>query len=153
MPPKKYLDFSESEPLKQITKHFAKNSDDTRTYVSITCPHCKESFVQIPSEYVVTNKASECLKHLRVCEQAKALGVQTAPRKRRAVANETPADTRRWMKAATTTTRKRQSRRDGKTRVSMPTRKAPPCTFQSSSTWAAEMCPTDSRLWRNMDNT
>ena len=85
MPLKKYLDFKESEPVKQMAKHFAKHGDDTRLYVSITCPHCHVAFVQIPSECLASNKAMECLRHLRVCERAKAAGVQVAPRKRRAV--------------------------------------------------------------------
>ena len=92
MPPKKYLDFAESKPFKRIAKHLAQSSTDTREYVSITCPHCNVSFVQIPSECLASNKASECIRHLRMCEKAKAAGAQVAPRKRRAVAQTVAAE-------------------------------------------------------------
>ena len=59
MPPKKYLDFVESAPVKRVARHMAVDGDDVRKYVTIICPHCNDAFVQIPEECVVTNKASE----------------------------------------------------------------------------------------------
>ena len=82
MPPKKYMDFTESAPIERQAKQ---PPYEERSYVDITCPHCNLSFVSIPEESVRSNKASECLKHLRVCEVFKAKGgeVALAPEKKR----------------------------------------------------------------------
>ena len=83
MASKKYCDFLESAPVKKMNKHFAKSSADTRLYVSITCPHCKTTFVEIAVDNLATDKASRCLKHLRVCASAKQAGVEPSkPRSR-----------------------------------------------------------------------
>lgn len=78
MPTKKYTDFLESDPITRDAKH---GSAGTREYVSITCPHCTVSFVQITKENLATSKATECLKHLRVCDAAKAAGLNPPPKK------------------------------------------------------------------------
>lgn len=89
MPPtKKYLDFVPSDPFERGTKHGG--SDTRRSYVAIACPHCETAFVEIAADSLHTNKASECLKHLRVCGAAKAVGVLVPPAKKRAVAEEPP---------------------------------------------------------------
>jgi len=81
MPTKKYTDFLESEPFTRDAKH---GNGGTREYVGITCPHCTISFVQITKENIATSKATECLKHLRVCEAAKAAGLSPPPKKQTA---------------------------------------------------------------------
>jgi len=90
MPPtKKYLDFVASEPFERVSKHGG--SDIRRSYVAFTCPHCDTAFVEIAADSLHTNKASECLKHLRVCDAAKAAGVLVPPaKKKRTVAEEPP---------------------------------------------------------------
>ena len=90
MPPtKKYLDFVASEPFERVSKHGG--SDTRRSYVAFTCPHCDTAFVEIAADSLHTNKASECLKHLRVCDAAKAAGVLVPPaKKKRTVAEEPP---------------------------------------------------------------
>ena len=89
MPPtKKYLDFVPSDPFERGTKHGG--SDTRRSYVAIACPHCETAFVEIAADRLHTNKASECLKHLRVCDVAIGAGVLAPPAKRRAGAEELP---------------------------------------------------------------
>ena len=89
MPPtKKYLDFVPSDPFERGTKHGG--SDTRRSYVAIACPHCETAFVEIAADRLHTNKASECLKHLRVCDVAIGAGVLAPPAKRRAGAEEPP---------------------------------------------------------------
>ena len=83
MPPKKYLDFAESTPYRRIAKQHAKDEQDVRSYVTITCPHCAVAFVEIAADRLPTNKASECKKHLLRCESALAAGVCTNPVKRK----------------------------------------------------------------------
>ena len=60
--PKKYLDFvegaSELRPAKLPPY-------EPREYISLTCPHCKIAFVSLPVENIKSQKAGECLKHLR----------------------------------------------------------------------------------------
>ena len=79
--PKKYLDFvegtSEFRPAKLPPY-------EPRAYTSLTCPHCNVAFVSLPVENIKTQKAGECLKHLRVCEAFKAKGgeVTSAPEKK-----------------------------------------------------------------------
>ena len=82
--PKKYTDFAESAPTERVAKHLASGSGHVRSYVSLTCPHCNQAFVEMPLECVDRNKASECLRHLRWCDQARWAGVDAPPRKRRA---------------------------------------------------------------------
>ena len=68
MPPaKKYNDFAEGEPRRRISKRCAASSDDERLYVPVTCPHCRLEFVEIPTDRLASNKASECRKHLAAC--------------------------------------------------------------------------------------
>ena len=87
---KKYLDFVASEPFERVSKHGG--SDIRRSYVAFTCPHCDTAFVEIAADSLHTNKASECLKHLRVCDAAKAAGVLVPPaKKKRTVAEEPPS--------------------------------------------------------------
>ena len=85
---KKYLDFVASAPYERGSKHGG--PDARRSYVTIACPHCDAAFVEIAADRLHTNKASECLKHLRVCGAAKAMGVLVPPAKKRAVAEEPP---------------------------------------------------------------
>ena len=65
---KKYLDFVASAPYERGSKHGG--PDARRSYVTIACPHCDAAFVEIAADRLHTNKASECLKHLRVCDAA-----------------------------------------------------------------------------------
>ena len=72
MPPvRKYEDFvegtSELRPAKLPPYK-------PREYISLTCPHCKIAFVSLPIENMKSQKAGECLKHLRVCDTFKAKG-------------------------------------------------------------------------------
>ena len=95
MAPKKYLDFAESAPLVRIAKQQAKDEQDLRKYVTITCPHCSIAFIEITVDSLPTNKASECKKHLLRCEAALRAGVGAEPVKRkRAVAEPTDEDLR-----------------------------------------------------------
>lgn len=77
------MDFIESAPIERQAKQ---PPYEERSYVDITCPHCNLNFVSIPEESVRSNKASECLKHLRVCEAFKFKGgeVALAPERKRA---------------------------------------------------------------------
>lgn len=83
MPPRKYLDFVEREPVKRIAKVNYQSADRTRNYVGITCPHCNDIFVEIPEEHLSTNKASECKRHLSKCSKASEKGVVVNEVKRR----------------------------------------------------------------------
>ena len=83
---KKYLDFVASAPYERGSKHGG--PDVRRSYVTIACPHCEAAFVEIAADRLHTNKASECLKHLRVCDAAIGAGVLAPPAKRRAGAEE-----------------------------------------------------------------
>ena len=83
---KKYLDFVASAPYERGSKHGG--PDARRSYVTIACPHCDAAFVEIAADRLHTNKASECLKHLRVCDAAIGAGVLAPPAKRRAGAEE-----------------------------------------------------------------
>ena len=86
---KKYLDFVASAPYERGSKHGG--PDARRSYVTIACPHCDAAFVEIAADRLHTNKASECLKHLRVCDVAIGAGVLAPPAKRRAGAEELPS--------------------------------------------------------------
>lgn len=44
------------------------------TFIGITCPHCSQKFVELHVENMKTERAAQCLKHLRVCEVYKANG-------------------------------------------------------------------------------
>ena len=85
---KKYLDFVASAPYERGSKHGG--PDARRSCVTIACPHCDAAFVEIAADRLHTNKASECLKHLRVCDAAIGAGVLAPPAKRRAGAEEPP---------------------------------------------------------------
>jgi hypothetical protein len=81
--PKKYLDFAESVPHVRLAKQNARDERDTRSYITITCPHCSVDFVEIAVDSLSTNKASECKKHLLRCEAASVAGVCPEPVKRK----------------------------------------------------------------------
>ena len=85
--PKKYLDFAESAPHVRLAKQNARDERDTRSYITITCPHCSVDFVEIAVDSLSTNKASECKKHLLRCEAASAAGVCPEPVKRKRAAD------------------------------------------------------------------
>lgn len=53
------------------------------TYVGITCPHCNTVFVELTQSSLSSSKASQCLKHLRVCPEYKG-EVAAAPEKKKA---------------------------------------------------------------------
>ena len=67
MPPKKYNDFIEGDPITRLSKHHPTSPTDKRIYVPIQCPHCMTDFVEVPSERLATNKASACRNHLAEC--------------------------------------------------------------------------------------
>jgi len=75
---KKYLDFAESEPRELECKQAP---GKTRLYVSISCPHCKAQFIDIPMEQLLSTKASKCLQHLRLCKEYGGV-VMSAPEKK-----------------------------------------------------------------------
>ena len=85
--PKKYLDFAESAPHVRLSKQNARDERDTRSYVTITCPHCSVDFVEIATDSLSTNKASECKKHLLRCDAASAAGIRPEPVKRKRAAD------------------------------------------------------------------
>ena len=80
MPRKKYLDFEEGNSEKRPSKL---PPYESRSYRSLTCPHCNVIFVSLPVENINHQKAGECLKHLRGCSEFKAKGgtVSKAPKK------------------------------------------------------------------------
>jgi len=80
MPPKLYADFVVSDPFERPAK-YQSGINPSRSYVSITCPHCHVSFLTLPIERVKTAKAGQCLTHLRVCDAAKAAGIEPPPPK------------------------------------------------------------------------
>ena len=59
-----YDDFGEGEPFEALSKQ---KPHDLKTYVLITCPHCKNPFAQIIKDLVASNKASKCKAHLAIC--------------------------------------------------------------------------------------
>jgi hypothetical protein len=69
MPAKKYNDFEEGPEVQKLAKQQPPNSQVPlmRNYVPITCPHCTVVFVEIASDRITSNKASECRDHLKVC--------------------------------------------------------------------------------------
>lgn len=79
MPPaRKYDDFLETEPEVKPGKKAPWTEDK---YVGITCPHCSKLFVEITVDSLKSSKASQCLKHLRVCTEYTGT-VTTAPEKK-----------------------------------------------------------------------
>jgi len=88
MPGKKYLDFTESEPRELECKQAP---GKTRLYVSISCPHCKVQFIDIPMEQLLSTKASKCLQHLRRCKEYGGV-VMSAPEKMKDPALQRQAD-------------------------------------------------------------
>tara|TARA_B100000575_G_scaffold263178_1_gene238112 strand:- start:449 stop:1324 length:876 start_codon:yes stop_codon:yes gene_type:complete len=85
MRPLKYTDFVVSEKEDKRAAH----GGAIRAYVTVTCPHCLVAFVSIPWEHRNTNKATECKKHLLVCQAAKDAGVHVKPPvKRKRVAED-----------------------------------------------------------------
>jgi hypothetical protein len=75
--PKKYDDFIVSAPYLKDAKHAGWTK---RYYVKIRCPHCETDFKEVAESIIVTQKASECIEHLRVCKPAAAAGVRVKPR-------------------------------------------------------------------------
>ena len=71
--PKKYEDFIVSAPYLKDAKHAP---EIKRFYVSIRCPHCETDFKEVAASIITTQKANECLQHLRVCKAATASGVR-----------------------------------------------------------------------------
>jgi len=74
---KKYLDFVESDP---VTKSSKKAPWAPMTFVAIKCPHCNQTFTEIPVDNLKTGKASQCLSHLRLCEAYRCKGGEVAPK-------------------------------------------------------------------------
>ena len=60
-------------------------------YVDITCPHCNQVCAEIPLTLIKTQKATNCLKHLRVCSEFTGT-VETAPAKKQKAGEPTNAD-------------------------------------------------------------
>ena len=85
MPPKKYTDFTVSDPFSKPAKHLPQNAGEMREYVSVTCPHCNVAFTELLLSSLATHKAGECLAHLRVCPSAAEAGVVVPPAKKRQV--------------------------------------------------------------------
>lgn len=76
--PRKYEDFVESEPEMKPAKKAPWNEDN---YVGITCPHCNTLFVELTVDSLKSSKASQCLKHLRVCTKFEG-DVSAAPERK-----------------------------------------------------------------------
>ena len=84
----KYSDFSESVAISRRGKL---PPHDITDYVDIMCPHCNEVCAELPITLIKTQKATHCLKHLRVCEAFKAKGgevpmaksAESVPKKRK----------------------------------------------------------------------
>ena len=84
----KYTDFRVSEPFVKEAKH---GRGETRAYVTIHCPHCNEVFAEVANDIIGTQKAKECLGHLRgdptkyppvePCRAALAAGVVVSGRR------------------------------------------------------------------------
>ena len=75
--PKKYDDFIVSAPYLKEAKHAAGSK---RYYVKIRCPHCETDFKEVAESIIATQKANECLEHLRVCKPAATAGVRVKQR-------------------------------------------------------------------------
>ena len=65
MPPTKYDLFIVSDSYERTLKLGCTN--ETRLYVSITCPHCNVQFTEVPNDSIDKMKSTKCLQHLRVC--------------------------------------------------------------------------------------
>lgn len=65
----KYTDFAVSGPR---LRPDARRAGEQRSYVGITCPHCKIEFIEIPVEALASNKASKCKCHLMTCPNIEA---------------------------------------------------------------------------------
>ena len=78
----KYTNFREADVVMKPSK---KAPWDPLPFVGITCPHCDVLFVEIPQANLKTNKASQCLKHLRKCRPD---DVKDPPEKKRKYTNE-----------------------------------------------------------------
>jgi len=82
MPPFKYVDFEVSAPFETIAKHSKEKT--SRQYVSIACPHCLNTFADVPIECIDKQKSTKCKAHLEVCSEFKAKGGNVAPAPKRA---------------------------------------------------------------------
>ena len=84
MPPdKKYQDFAESNPVEKAGKKAPWTPD---VFIGITCPHCSTMFVELTASSLKSAKASQCLRHLRVCPEYKG-SVAPAPEKKEGPSN------------------------------------------------------------------
>ena len=63
---KLYDNFREHDPVQLPSPLSPYN---VRSYVPISCPHCGETFKNIPEERVAANKAGVCKAHLAVCPE------------------------------------------------------------------------------------
>ena len=59
-----YDAFEEGEPFEA---HSKQKPHALKTYVLITCPHCKKPFARIIKDLVASNKATKCKAHLAIC--------------------------------------------------------------------------------------
>lgn len=75
------MDFEESEPVERRGKQ---PPYTIRSFVDITCPHCKQVCAEIPDTLVNSKKASMCLQHLRVCDKFDGEVAQAPEKKRKA---------------------------------------------------------------------
>ena len=75
--PKKYLDFAESAPHVRLAKQNARDERDTRSYITITCPHCSVDFVEIAADSLSTNNASLVKRNSKSCSPSRALHAAT----------------------------------------------------------------------------
>ena len=88
MPPKKYTDFLESEPIQRRGKlppHAPSN------YIDVTCPHCKTT-IEILQTHIKAVKASQCLAHLRKCPAYNGPPLTDAPEKKRKRDTQEPTE-------------------------------------------------------------
>jgi len=86
---KKYNDFLVSEPFVRGAKHGRNGA--TKAYVTIQCPHCNEIITEVAECIIKTQKAKECLNHLRgdptahppiqPCQAARIAGVAVPERR------------------------------------------------------------------------
>ena len=86
-------DVAVSAPYMQLACQQGGAVPTDRTYVDLTCNHCKHSW-KMPEDSLGTNRASESLNHLRACKAFAATGKELPPpraKKSKAVAPATEA--------------------------------------------------------------
>ena len=79
MSEKKYGDFEETNLGWKPSKSYPW---DPIEYVGITCPACKNCFVELNTQNVKSSKASQCLKHIRRCSEYQTRNGVDSPNKR-----------------------------------------------------------------------